>query len=83
MKFLQNYTEKDVSKEARKILDKLDVMDRGYFGKDRQKQIKSMMDETMALLDQKPIDLIQNKKEKAEMLYLRGKCLDFNPEYTK
>ena len=42
-----------------------------------------MMDETLALLDTKPIDLIQNKKEKADMLYLRGKCLDFNPEYTK
>jgi hypothetical protein len=27
--------------------------------------------------------LIQNKKEKADMLYLRGKCLDFEPEYTK
>lgn len=37
----------------------------------------------MALLDTKPIDLIQNKKEKADMLYLKGKCLDFNPEYTK
>ena len=42
-----------------------------------------MMDETLALLETKPIDLIQNKKEKAEMLYLKGKCLDFNPEYTK
>lgn len=41
------------------------------------------MDEALQLLDTKPIDLIQNKKEKAEMLYLRGKCLDFNPEYTK
>ena len=77
------YLEKDVAKEARKIIDKLDLIDRGYFGKDRKKQIKSMMDETLALLDTKPIDLIQNKKEKAEMLYLKGKCLDFNPEYTK
>jgi len=77
------YVEKDVAKEARKIIEKLDLIDRGYFGKDRKKQIKSMMDETLALLDTKPIDLIQNKKEKAEMLYLKGKCLDFNPEYTK
>ena len=77
------FVEKDVAKEARKIIEKLDLIDRGYFGKDRKKQIKSMMDETLALLDTKPIDLIQNKKEKAEMLYLKGKCLDFNPEYTK
>jgi Tfp pilus assembly protein PilF len=41
------------------------------------------MDETLALLDSKPIDLIKNKKEKADILYLRGKCLDFNPEYSK
>jgi len=41
------------------------------------------MDQSLGLLDQKPIDLIQNKKEKADMLYLRGKTLDYNPEYTK
>ena len=75
--------EKDIAKEARKIVEQLDMIDRGYFGKDRKKQIKTMMDETLALLETKPIDLIQNKKEKAEMLYLKGKCLDFNPEYTK
>jgi Tfp pilus assembly protein PilF len=26
---------------------------------------------------------VQKKKEKATLLYLRGKCLDFLPEYTK
>ena len=67
----------------RKYLDQIDVIDRGYFGKDRQKQIKQIMDKSISLLDQKPIDLIQNKKEKADMLYLRGKTLDYNPEYTK
>jgi len=45
--------------------------------------LKAKIDETIQLLDQKPLDLIQNKKEKAEMLYLRGKALDFIPEYTK
>ena len=50
------------------------------------------------MLDQKPIDMsklsrnfkklnsnyiVQNKKEKAELLYLRGKALDFLPEYTR
>jgi len=72
-----------MAKEVRKLLDQIDVIDRGYFGKDRQKQIKQMMDDILALLDQKPIDLIQNKKEKADLLYLRGKCLDYNPAYTK
>ena len=42
-----------------------------------------MMEECIKILDKNPIDLIQNKKEKAEMLYLRGKTLDFNPEYSK
>jgi len=35
------------------------------------------------LLDTKPTDLVSNKKEKAELLYLRGRALDFLPEYTK
>lgn len=78
-----NLGDKDVAGDVRKLLDQIDVIDRGYFGKDRQKSIKSIMDEALRLLDQKPIDLIQNKKEKADMLYLRGKTLDYNPEYTK
>lgn len=35
------------------------------------------------ILDQKDIELISDKKEKAELLYLRGKALDYLPEYTK
>ena len=27
--------------------------------------------------------LVQNKKEKAEILFLRGKAMDFLPEYSK
>jgi tetratricopeptide (TPR) repeat protein len=80
---INNKGDKDVAGDVRKLLDQIDVIDRGYFGKDRQKSIKSIMDEALRLLDQKPIDLIQNKKEKADMLYLRGKTLDYNPEYTK
>lgn len=34
-------------------------------------------------MDTKPLDIIQNKKEKAELMFLRGKVLDFLPEYTK
>lgn len=43
--------------EVRKILEQLEVMDRAYFGKDRQKQLKAKIAEGVALLDQKPIDL--------------------------
>jgi tetratricopeptide (TPR) repeat protein len=35
------------------------------------------------LLDTKPIEFVQNKKEKADLLYLRGKSLDYLPEYSK
>lgn len=41
------------------------------------------MDEATTLLDTKPVDLAQNKKDKAELLYLRGKVLDFMPEFSK
>lgn len=45
--------------------------------------MKQRLDEALNLLDTKPLDLIQNKKEKADMLYLRGKSMDFLPEYSK
>ena len=35
------------------------------------------------MLDTKPIDLEKSKKDKAALLYLRGKSMDFLPEYTK
>jgi len=40
-----------------KILEQLEVMDRAYFAKDRQKQLKAKIAEGIALLDQKPLDL--------------------------
>lgn len=68
-------------------------LDRAYFGKDRLKQIKQKLDQVEKLLDQKDIELskrlrpnppiVSDKKEKAELLYLRGRALDFLPEYTK
>lgn len=74
---------KDPITEAKKMIQQLEQFDKAYFSKDRAKLLKAKIDETIQLLDQKPLDLIQNKKEKAEMLYLRGKALDFIPEYTK
>ena len=35
------------------------------------------------MLDTKPIELVQNKREKADLLFLRGKALDYLPEYSK
>ena len=77
------HLDKDQITQVREILDQISVIDKGYFAKDKQKNIKAMMEECIKILDKNPIDLIQNKKEKAEMLYLRGKTLDFNPEYSK
>ena len=51
----------------RKILEQLELIERSYFGKDRIKQMKMKINDAVALLDQKPIDL--------------GKCL--SKKYTK
>ncbi len=34
----------------------MDTMDKSYFAKDRQKQLKNKMDEVIALLDSKPVE---------------------------
>lgn len=61
----------------------MELLDKTYFEKDRRRKIDDLVSETVTLLDQKPVDLVQNKKEKAQLLYLRGTVLDFNPEYSK
>lgn len=38
------------------IISELDLADRAYFAKDRQKLIKQKIDESIALLDTKPIE---------------------------
>ena len=67
----------------RAIIGNLEKLDRTYFGRDRVKKIRETLEQATALLDTKPIDLVSNKKEKADLLYLRGRALDFLPEYTK
>ena len=54
--------DKDIITQVKEILDQISVIDKGYFAKDKQKQIKQMMEECIKILDTKPIDLIQNKK---------------------
>ena len=79
----------------RELLAQVEKIDQSYFGKDRHKQMKQKIDDILILLDSKPLDfskrfqtvftcpIVQNKKEKADLLYLRGKSLDFLPEYSK
>ena len=53
--------EKDVGTEVRKIIEQLDLLNDGYFQKDRLKKIKSKIDEATVLLDTKPLDLGKSK----------------------
>ena len=69
--------------KVRANVEQLDLLDRTYFGKDRVRKLRELLDASCTLLDTKPIDLVQNKKEKAELLFLRGRALDFLPEYSR
>ena len=68
---------------VRGIIAGLDLLDRTYFGRDRVKKIQEQIEASVAILDSKPIDMVQNKKEKAELLYLRGRTLNYLPEYSR
>lgn len=35
------------------------------------------------MLDENPVEKVQPPRRKALLLYMRGKCLDYMPEYTK
>jgi len=45
-----------VEKQVAAIIEDLSLADRAYFAKDRQKVIKSKIEEAIALLDTKPIE---------------------------
>ena len=80
----QSFTdEAPVEEKVRALITILESLDRTYFGKDRLKKVRETHEKACEYLDTKPIDSIQNKKEKAELLYLRGRVLDFLPEYTR
>jgi lipoprotein NlpI len=68
---------------VRQCITELATLDESYFGKDREKQIRGKIERSLALLEQKPIDMVQNKKEKADLLYLRGKTMEYLPEFSK
>jgi hypothetical protein len=45
-----------VEEKVALIIDDLNLADRAYFAKDRQKIIKARIDDAIALLDTKPIE---------------------------
>ena len=44
--------------KVRANIEALEKIDRAYFGKDRVKKIREIIDITQAMLDTKPIDLV-------------------------
>ncbi len=50
--------EETVSQKARRLNTELEKIDQTYFGKDRHKQIRTRVEEVIALLDTQPIDLV-------------------------
>jgi hypothetical protein len=50
--------EKDIGVSVREQLAAVDQIDRTYFGKDRQRILKTMIDEVISLLDTKPIEFV-------------------------
>jgi len=81
---IENKENHTVEEKVSALIEALDLANRAYFAKDRQKVIKEHIDNAIAILDTKPIeDAELNKKDKAHLHYLRGKVLDFLPEYTK
>ena len=47
-----------IEERVRENIGKLEVLDRSYFGKDRLRQIREILDASTTLLDTKPIDLV-------------------------
>ncbi len=48
---------KEVIEKVNTIVLDLDNLDKTYFNKDRNKQLKAKMEEAIALLDQKPVEI--------------------------
>ena len=74
----------DCIKLVREKIDELELIDNSYFQKDRGVKMRGIHDEIIAILDQKMFDVENaNKKVKSEYYYLKGKTLDFIPEFQK
>ena len=49
--------EETLEDKIRVMIKELDTLDRTYFGKDRNKQMKAKLEEATAMLDTKPVDM--------------------------
>lgn len=54
--YFNKILEKEVKDIAKDLVNQLEALDRTYFGKDRQKQLKAKLDEVLSVLDQKPVE---------------------------
>ncbi len=57
-----------VEQQVTALIDELKTTERAYFGKDRVKVLKAKIDEAIALLDTKPIDMGKSHPQKAPTL---------------
>lgn len=71
-------------KKIRELIDELELVDNSYFQKDRGARMRQIHDQIMTILDQGKFDVENaNRKTKSEYYYLKGKTLDFLPEFQK
>ncbi|CAI2369229.1 unnamed protein product [Moneuplotes crassus] len=65
-------------------LEELELIDSSYFKKDRNIKMRELHDTIIGLLDQNKFEFENgNKNVKSQYYYLRGKTLDFIPEFQK
>ena len=70
-------------KDARVKLEELEYIDNCVFHKDRVTVIKSKQEEILNGLEEHIVDHLRDKRLHSEYLYLKGKTLDFLPEFQK
>ena len=74
---------KDVITMSKERIAHLETINEVYFKKDRNKVIKTHSDDIVRIIDSKNLEFEKNKKERAQLMYLKGKALDFLPEFSK
>lgn len=74
----------DCITSIRQKVDQLELIDNSYFQKDRSAKMRAIHDEIIQKLTSKFFDEeTSTKKIKSEYYYLKGKTLDFIPEFQK
>ena len=76
--------DQDSIASVRTKLDQIELIDNSYFKKDRQAKMRELHDQIMEALNQNIFQIESaDKKAKSEYFYLKGKTLDFIPEFQK